>query len=116
MDSIFKDFSQKILVYLSVSSSEDPLEFNTTESLLNSIPIRAIVSDYSFSKIRWSMNSVNTDRVKEILVEYKHKNLIEQSIKISIDGEDYLGWKTDSKLQYRKEGNYIRLLCYTQKA
>lgn len=116
MESIFKDFSEKILVYLSVSINEDPYEKNTSEILQNSIPIRAIVSDYTFSKIQWAMPGIVTDKAKEITVEYKHKALLEQSQRLSIDGDNYVGWKVNGKLQYRKEGAYLRLLCYSEKS
>ena len=115
MDNIFRDYSEKILIYLSVTSTDDPYEKQTTEDLLNSVPIRAIVSDYSFEKVRWSMPSISTDSVKEILVEYKHKSLIEQSYRISIDGENYQGYKINGKLSFRKEGSYMRVLCYSER-
>ena len=114
MDQIFKNFSQKILIYLSISSEEDCLEFNTVESLLNSIPIRAIVSDYSFSKARWTMTEIHTDEIKEVTIEKKHESLLISSYKIGFEGKEYYGYKVNGRLQYRKEGDYIRFQMFTK--
>ena len=115
MEQIFRDFSEKILVYCSITSVDDPYEQQTTEDMLNSVPISAIVSDYSFEKVRWSMPSISVDKVKEILVEYKQKPLIEQSYRIRIDSDNYQGYKINGKLQYRKEGNFMRVLIYIER-
>jgi hypothetical protein len=115
MDELFKEQSQKILIYLAVPSVNDPFEKNESLSELPSLPIDAIVTDLSFSKIQWSMPGISTDSAKEIIVEKKHKTLIEQCYKIDIDGVIYEGWKINGRLQYKIEQEYLRAYIYIKK-
>ncbi|KKL21927.1 hypothetical protein LCGC14_2440540 [marine sediment metagenome] len=112
MDNLFKDSSEKILIYLSVQTVEDPFEKNSSQSILPSLPIDAIVSDLGFSSIQWKMPGVLTSKAKEIIIKKKHENLLKLSYKIRIDGEDYQGWTISGRLQYRIEDEYLRAYVY----
>jgi len=115
MDELFREQSQRIKIYLAVPSQDDPYEKNDTLSELPSLPISAIVTDLSFSKIQWSMPAVLTDSAKEIIIEKKYKNLFEQAYKIEIDGVLFDAWKTNGKTQYKVEQNYLRAYIFIKK-
>jgi PBP1b-binding outer membrane lipoprotein LpoB len=115
MDELFKNESQRIKIYLAIESQEDPYEKNTSLSELPSLPINAIVTDLTFSKIQWSMPGLVTDTAKEIIIEKRHKNLFEQSYKIEINGEFYDSWRVNGRCQYKIEQNYLRAYIYLKK-
>jgi hypothetical protein len=115
MDELFKEHSQRIQIYLAVPSVDDPFEKNESLSELPSLPIDAIVTDLSFSKVQYAMPGISTDSAKEIIIEKKHKSLIEQSYKIEIDGVLYEGWRVNGRLQYKIEQEYLRAYIYIKK-
>jgi hypothetical protein len=115
MDNLFREMSQKIQIYLSIVSLNDPFEKNESLVDLPSLPIDAIVTDLTFAKIQWSMPGVSTEQAKEIIVEKRHQSLIEQSYKIEIDGIIYEGWKINGRLQYKIEQEYLRAYIYIKK-
>jgi len=115
MDTIFRDFSEKILIYLGIESVLDPYESDVETTLQNPIPIRAIVSDISMSKSQWSLPGVASAKTKEILIEKKHKALFELSQKIKIDSDYYCGWRENGKLQMRVDGQFLRAYVYIKK-
>lgn len=115
MEELFRENSQRILIYLAVPNIDDPFEKNEVLSDLPSLPIDAIVTDVTFAKIQWSMPGVATEQAKEIIIEKRHQSLIEQSYKIEIDGILYEGWKVNGKLQYKIEQNYMRAYIYSKK-
>jgi len=117
MDKLFREHSQNIRIYLAIETTDDPYEKNVTLSELNPIPIKAIVTDLTFAKSQWAMPGIITDKAKEIIVEKKYRSLLEKSYKIQIVGDiDYYeGWKQNSKMQIREEGNYLRCYIYIKK-
>jgi len=116
MEELFREMSQRIQIYLSVPSQEDPFEKNETLSELPSLPISAIVSDLGFGKIKWQMDGVSTDDAKELIIEKKNKTLLEQCYKIEIDSILYEGYKVLGKMQIKTEGEYCRIYCYRKQA
>lgn len=115
MDELFKNSSQKIKIYLAVTTVEDPYEKNESLSELPSLPISAIVTDLTFAKIQYAMPGITTEAAKEIIIEKKYKNLFEASHKIEIDGTIYDSWKISGRTQYKVEQNYIRAYIYQKK-
>jgi len=115
MDELFKEHAQRIQIYLAVPSVEDPFEKNESIVDLPSFPIDAIVTDLTFAKIQWSMPGVATEQAKEIIIEKRHRSLIEQCYKIEIDGVLYEGWKVNGRLQYKIEQDYMRAFIYRKK-
>lgn len=115
MDELFKDLSTRVQIYRSKETIEDPLEKNKTEVYLPPLPISAIVSDLNFSSLQYKIPGLMVEKGKELIINKKYKNLVELSTKIGIDGEFYCGYKVSGKLQYKTEGNYIRIICYIQK-
>ena len=112
MDEFFKEQSQRIKLYFGIDTEEDLYEKNTSTSMLNPIAIDAIVSDLSFSKVTWNMPGIVTESAKEIYIEKKNKNLVEQSQKIEVEGVMYEGWRISGKMQMKTEGDYIRIFIY----
>ena len=115
MNNIFKEHSQKILIYLATTVEQDPYEKNVEETYLNPLPIRAIVTDLIASQVAWKMPSINTDKAKEIIIEKKYRPLLELSYKIKIDDDYYQGWKTNGRLQIRQDQDYLRCYVYIKK-
>lgn len=115
MDNLFKEHAQTIRIITAVTTETDPFKKTTSKSYFNPLPIKAIVTDLGFAQIQWKLPGITTSKAKEIIIKKKHKNLLEQSYKIEIDNEDYLGWKINGKLQYRTEDEYIRAYVYYKK-
>ncbi len=115
MDRLFKETAKNIKIFLAIETIDDPYEKNVSLTDLNPIPIKAIVSDLTFAKINWTMPGVVSDKAKEIIIQVKHKSLLEMSQKIYIDGDYYYGWRMNGQLQYRQEGNYLRCYIYIKK-
>jgi len=115
MDILFREHAKNIFLYPSLETVDDPFEKNVTITRMNRIPIKAIVSDLSFSKIHWKMPGIETDKAKEIIIEKKYETLLKLSYKIKIDDDYYEGWILNGKLQYRIEGEYIRAYVYIKK-
>jgi hypothetical protein len=116
MEELFKEMSQKIKIYLAISSQEDPYEKNESLSELPSLPIDAVVNDLSFAKVKWNMDGISTDSAKEIYIEKRNEKLLEQSYKIEIDGILYDSWKINGRMQKKQEGDYIRIYLYKKMA
>ena len=112
MESLFREMSKKIKIYLAIESETDPTEHTTELTLLPPIPISAVINDLGFGKVIWQMTGIITSKAKELYIELKNKSLIEQSYKIEIDGEYYEGFKVNSKLQTKQEGSYLRVYVY----
>jgi len=115
MYKLFRDMAKPIKIYLGIETVVDPIEKNVETTMLNPIPIKAIISDLTFAKIQWAMPGIVADKAKEITIQIRHKSLLEMSQKIEIDGEFYEGWRQNSKMQTRKEGNYLRCYIYLKK-
>lgn len=116
MEELFHCNNSKIIkVYIAIEMIEDPVEKNTTKTLLPPLPIRAIVSDLTASQARWKLSGVDVSKSKEIYVNKCYRSLLEKSVKIEIDGEDYEGWKVNGQMQIREEGDYLRIYIYNKK-
>ena len=118
MDNLFEVASQKIRIYIGRETVDDPYEKNVTVSMLNPVPISAIVSDLVFSQINWKMPGIVTDKAKQLIIKKRHKNLLQKSQKIQVVGETeyYEGWRQNGKLQFRQEGDFLRCYIYVKKS
>lgn len=117
MENLFFEKAINIRIYVGTETELDPYEKNIDVTLLNPIPIKAIVTDLTSAKVQWAMPGIVTDKAKEIITEKKHRPMLEMSRKIQIVGDTdyYEGWKTNSKMQIREEGDYIRCYIYIRK-
>ena len=112
---LFKDSSQRLLVYTATETILDPVEKNVELSYLNSLPIDAIVADLSSARAVYKMNGLLTNKAKEIIVEKQYRELLEMSYKLQVLGEDdlYQGWKVSGKMQiFELDKDYIRLYIF----
>ena len=117
MDELFREKAIYIRIFVGTETISDPYEKNVTETLMNPIPIKAIVTDLTSAKIQWAMPGIVTDKVKEIIIRKKDRPMIEMSRKIQVVGEAdyYEGWKTNGKLQIKEEDKYCRVYIYIRK-
>lgn len=110
MEVLFKESSEKILVYTSVETVLDPEDLNVAHEVLNSLPIDAIVTDISGSSMSYKTNGIIQEDSKEIIIEKKHRPLVELSYKITVDSIDYQGYKINGIMSIRNiDENYCRL-------
>lgn len=118
MEYLFQDNSQCIRVYLGKETVTDPYEKSIEVTLLNPIPVRAIVADLVASQIEWKMPGIVADKAKEIYVEKKHRTLLEKSQKISIKENntwvDFEGWRVNGRMQIREEGAFLRVYVHSK--
>ena len=112
MNKLFDIVAKKIRIYVGLEVEIDPYEKNVETTLLNPIPIKAIVSDLGFAQINWKMPGILADKAKEIIIKKKYRSLIEKSQKIEIDSDYYEGWKINGKMQIRQEEDYLRIYIY----
>ncbi len=115
MDELFKEQAINIRIYMAVETVNDPYEKTVEINMLPSLPIKAIVTDVAFAKIQYAMPGIVTDKVKEIIIKKKYRSLIEKSQKITIAGDFYEGWRQNSRMQIREEGNFLRIYVYIKK-
>jgi hypothetical protein len=120
MRYLFRDHSQPIRLYPSITSIEDPYEHKSSNVTLNPVTIRAIVTDLAFEKVTWAMPGIVTDNAKQIIIQARDLSILlnSQWIEITQDGitEQYEGWKVNGRLQYKREGEepykFVRAYIY----
>lgn len=115
MDELFKEQSTYIRIYLGTETETDPFEHTVEETLLNSIPIKAIVTDISPASSQWKMPGIVSEKTKQIIIKKKYESMLKMSRKIEIDNEDYYGYKTNGRLNYVIEGEYLKAYVYIKK-
>jgi hypothetical protein len=110
---IFNEIGKIIYIYLGQEISQDPEEEDKKVITYNPIPVKAIVNDLTSAQMSWKTPGLSEIQGKEIILENKWRNTIEQSYKIVIDTDEYVSWKDNSgKTQIRDDGSYIRLYIY----
>lgn len=118
LEEIFKTEGQCIRVYMGVEISQDPFEKNVAVTLLNPIPIKALVRDLIASQVTWKMPGIETAKAKEIIVEKRHRTLLEKSHKIELKENnkcvDFEGWRVMGRMQIREDGDFLRVYLYSK--
>ncbi len=114
MDNLFKAHSKCIKIYIGREVETDPYEHTKSITHLLPISIKGIVTDLTMAKVQWAMPGIIANKAKEIIIEKKHRALLEMSQKIQIAGESdfYEGWRVNGKMQLREEDKYIRVYIY----
>ena len=100
---------------MGTETQTDPYEKTVDITMLNPIPIKAIVTDISPASSQWKMPGIVSEKTKQILIEKKYENLLKFSQKIEINDEFYYGWKTNGRLNYVIEDLFIRAYVYIKK-
>ena len=116
MEELFREKSRTIRIYLGVEVETDPYEHTTETTMLNPLPIKAIVTDLTASSAQWKLAGIVVDKAKEIIIEKKYESLLLKSQKIKVDNDYYVGWRQNGRLQYRIEGDYLRVYIYIKKS
>ncbi len=115
INDFFAEASETIRFHFSSETVIDPYEKNTEVTNIGSLPIKAIVSDISPASAIWKMPGIATDKTKQIIFKKKYETTLKASQKIEINKEFYYGWKINSRLSYRIEGDFIRAYVYIKK-
>ena len=116
MTDLFKENSQRILIYMSTEQQIDPFSKEVESTTLNALPIDALISDLTGSSMSWRTNGLVQEDGKELIIEAKFRSLIELSYKIEIDGKDYQGFKINGAISIKRIGtDYIRVYVYLNK-
>ena len=115
MDELFDCKSEYIKIFIGTESISDPYEKNVTETLINPISIKAIVTDVSPASSQWKLPGIVSEKTKQIIIKKKYEAMLKMSRKIQIDNEDYYGYKTNGRLNYVLESDYIRCYVYIKK-
>jgi len=115
MENLFRNKSEYIRIYMGTETINDPYEKDVSVTMLNPMPIKAIVTDLIASQSVWKMPGIEANKAKEIIIKKKYENALKASQKMKIRGEFYNGWRVNGKLQYRIEGDYLRAYVYYKK-
>lgn len=87
----------KVLVYPGIETENDPVEHTTDISMLNPVPINALIQQISFEALRWKyFGQIPQDSI-QILCELKHENLLKLADKIKVNNNYYGVYKDSSK-------------------
>jgi hypothetical protein len=112
-EDIYRLQGERIYIYTGKEVSQDPYENNMVVTYNNPIPVIALVTDYTAAQAAYKMPGIITKKTKEIMIPKKYRTLLELSQKISIQGEDYEGWRENGKMQIRQIGNNdLRVYVY----
>jgi hypothetical protein len=89
--------SETLLVYLAKSVVNDPDEGTTVDTLLNPIPVKAVVNQLGMSTLKWKYwGNLPTGSI-EILTDLKNYDLLLIAKKITYQGNDYNVYQNDAK-------------------
>ena len=75
-DNIFKEYAQKIKIYLAQEIINDPFEKSVDLTYMNSLPINAIVTDLDPTSAMWKMPGIIINKAKQLIIEKKRKYII----------------------------------------
>lgn len=115
LKELIREEGKWIKIFLGKETQTDPFEKSVSIATINPIPIRGLVTDLVASQTQYKMPGIRTEQGKEIIIPSSKRTLIEQSHRIEIDGDKFMGWRDNNgKMQIRQEGNYIRILVFTE--
>jgi len=115
LDFLIKEQGQNIRVFYANETVTDPNYQEKEVSFLNSLPVRAIVSDLSYAQAQWRMTGLKSTQIKELVCNKRYRKLIEKSRKIKIGSDYYYGYKpaNGTKIQIKEVDDYIIILIHT---
>ena len=112
LDDVFKTEGKWLRVYQGVETIDDPYEKNVTVEELNPLPIKVIITDLSGAKLMWKAPGIIASKAKEVYFKKHHRSLIENSQRFEFEGESYVGYRKNGKLQIEQQDDYLKLLIY----
>jgi len=92
-----RDKLKNVLVYQAIETIDDPYEKTTSKTMLNPIPVKAIVRTISPDALRWKYTGQLSSGSKEIICEKKYLNLFKMADKIKIDDNYYKCYQDDER-------------------
>jgi hypothetical protein len=107
---IFKNESQltKILCYPVYKVVNDPYEKTQTETFLNPIAIKGVVTPVSAESLRWKYYGQIPTGSKKVVIEKKHKTIIQTAGKIKIGNDYYKCYFDDERgFALREYNDYV---------
>ena len=101
-----------VLVYPATEVVNDPYEKTKTESFLNPLPIKAYVTELSFSSLKWKYTGQVPTGSIQILCYNKYETLLKTAFKIKIGDNFYKCIKDDAKnfLILRRDDHLVVIL------
>jgi len=117
MDKVFDELAVPIKIYIAHETETDPFEHTVEETLINPIPIRAIVTEISSAKAQWTMPGIVTEKSKQIYCKKIHRHLLEMSQKITVRGDssEYYGYRVNGRMSIIEVGDLVRCYIYVKK-
>ena len=115
LNEFFDYVGETIKIYTAKETIEDPYEKNVSLTRLNSLPVKAIVTDLIASQVNWKMPGIVTNKAKELIIKKKYRSLLEKSEVIEVRSELYEGWRINRAMQIREEGDFLRVYIYIRK-
>jgi hypothetical protein len=88
---------EKVLIYPAIEVENDPYEHTHSTSLLNPIPIDALVRQISQEALTWKYYGLIPSESKEICCEKKWENTIKLASQIKIGNEFFKCYHDDQK-------------------
>jgi hypothetical protein len=106
-----------ILVYPKYTRIADPYSKKTVDSLMNPLPVKSIVSEISFSGLKYKYYGNIPTGSKQILCEVCHKNLFLTAGKITIDDNEYGVYvDADKNFQILERPDYLVIILERKNA
>lgn len=115
MKNLFKKHAISIRIYMGKTTVTDPFTKATSITMLSPIPIKALVNEVAPEKTRWVLPGIETTKAQQLIIEKRNLKLIEQSVRIQILGENYLGYKDNSDSFYIQDMGDKYVKVYTIK-
>lgn len=107
---LFKNEGKLGIIYLypSIETETDPTEHITSETLLNAIPMKALVNQVGFSALRWKFWGQLPTGSIQVICEPQFENALLISRQIKYNGNTYYIYKDDAKrFALQKRENYL---------
>lgn len=113
MQTLFKKESRPILLFLSKKTGDQYGFGNKTLKTASYISINALIYDIDYAKISWKFPGLQTEEVKQLVIEKENLNVFLNTEKVIIDGVEFYGWEDNSgKTRYKNMGNFISIYIY----
>jgi len=113
---IFKNEGKlvSITIYPYYQNENDPYEHTVTESNLNPITIKGIITEIKFETLKWKYFGQMKYGAIQLICESRYETLIKKSAKITINGDTYCVYKDAERgFSILKRADY--LICILDK-
>lgn len=119
LKEVFLQQAETVQVYVSmgISSDTDDDDYSeTTETLLQPVPMKAIIVHTSPEKLTWKFQGINTKQGFDLIIKASYIPTIRMSKKIVVRGVVCYGYKdTSNQLQMQNLDNYYYKVSVAEK-